>query len=311
MAILKGIGNVGGRYYIKDGIDFGFVTSSKVTYGEIKLNNAMFIDGTVSTEVSIRNTSGTKIFTVDQDGTISFSSLELKFADGQGLLDANGAEVLIFGTTTTAVNEVKVTNAATGGSPVISASGGDTNIDLTLTPKGTGDVVVGAGSVEFTVDGEGVHDASGNELLLFVKTASAVNEVTVTNAATGAAPSIAASGETNVSLKVGGKGSGLVDVTSAVKYSKTAQTLTGAGAVDIITPITWLVTGAADALTLADGAEGQEKFIVMKTYGGIGTLTPTNLGNGTTITFDAVGDSAHLLFTNAAWHFMGGSATLA
>ncbi len=96
-----------------------------------------------------------------------------------------------------------------------------------------------------------------------------------------------------------------------VKYGVTAQTLSGAGAVDIVTPITWIVTTGADALTLADGAEGQVKYVVMKTDGGDGTLTPSNLGNGTTLTFDDAGDSAHLLFTNAAWYYMGGTATLA
>ena len=94
-------------------------------------------------------------------------------------------------------------------------------------------------------------------------------------------------------------------------YDQTPQTLTGAGAVDITSAITWIVTDGVNALTLTDGAEGQEKFIVMKTDVNDGTLTPTNLGNGTTITFDDVGDSAHLLFTNSAWHFMGGTATLA
>lgn len=91
----------------------------------------------------------------------------------------------------------------------------------------------------------------------------------------------------------------------------TPQVLTGAGAVDITSRVTHIVTTGADALTLADGAENQEKFIVMKTDGGDGTLTPASLANGTTITFDDVGDSAHLLFTNSAWHFMGGTATLA
>ena len=91
----------------------------------------------------------------------------------------------------------------------------------------------------------------------------------------------------------------------------TPQLLTGPGAVGLTQAITHIATTGADALTLADGTEGQEKFIVMKTDGGIGTLTPANLGNGTTITFDDVGDSAQLLFTNAAWHFMGGTATLA
>jgi len=91
---------------------------------------------------------------------------------------------------------------------------------------------------------------------------------------------------------------------------QTIQTLTGAGAVDVIHKKTHIVTTGTDALTLADGVEGNEKFIVMKTDGGVGTLTPTNLGNGTTIVFNDVGDSAHLVFTNAAWHFKGGTATL-
>jgi len=94
-------------------------------------------------------------------------------------------------------------------------------------------------------------------------------------------------------------------------HDQTPQTLTGAGAVDITSAMTLIVTEGADALTLADGASGQEKLIVMKTDSGAGTLTPTNLKNGTTITFDDVGDSAHLVFMDGAWVFMGGTATLA
>lgn len=93
-------------------------------------------------------------------------------------------------------------------------------------------------------------------------------------------------------------------------HSQTPQTLSGAGAVDVTSAITHIVTDSADALTLADGTEGQVKYIVMKTDLGAGTITPTNLGNGSTIVFDDVGDSAHLVFTNGAWHFMGGTATL-
>jgi len=102
-----------------------------------------------------------------------------------------------------------------------------------------------------------------------------------------------------------------LEVAGFMRYSGTVQTLTGAGAVNITTAITEIVTTGADALTLVDGAQGQRKYIVMKTDGGAGTLTPDNLGNGTTITFDDVGDSADLIFTNAAWHFIGGTATLA
>jgi hypothetical protein len=51
--------------------------------------------------------------------------------------DANGNEELIFTATASAVNELTLANAATGNSPTITASGGDTNVGITLTPKGS------------------------------------------------------------------------------------------------------------------------------------------------------------------------------
>lgn len=91
----------------------------------------------------------------------------------------------------------------------------------------------------------------------------------------------------------------------------TAQTLTGAGAVNLTSLVTLVVTEGADALTLADGTAGQIKLVVMKTDGGAGTLTPSNLSNGTTITFDDIGDSALLVFDGTNWAFVAGNATLA
>lgn len=61
--------------------------------------------------------------------------------------DANGNEVLKISATASAVNEFTFTNAATGNAPQLSATGGDTNIDAKITPKGTGRVVLaGAGA---------------------------------------------------------------------------------------------------------------------------------------------------------------------
>ena len=54
------------------------------------------------------------------------------------LLDSNGLELLKFTATGSAVNELTLANAATGGAPTFSATGGDTNIDITLSPKGSG-----------------------------------------------------------------------------------------------------------------------------------------------------------------------------
>ena len=55
-----------------------------------------------------------------------------------GLFDTNGNESIVFTATSSAINEITVTNAAASGDPAISATGGDTNIDLNLVAKGTG-----------------------------------------------------------------------------------------------------------------------------------------------------------------------------
>ena len=72
-----------------------------------------------------------------------------KIADGGYIADANGNELVKMQTTGSAVNELEVTNAATGGAVVVGTSGGDDNIDLTLTPKGTGEVNIAAGNLNY------------------------------------------------------------------------------------------------------------------------------------------------------------------
>jgi hypothetical protein len=56
------------------------------------------------------------------------------------IADANEKTLVDFTATTDAVNHVGITNAATGNPPQISSAGSDTNVDLTLTAKGTGDI---------------------------------------------------------------------------------------------------------------------------------------------------------------------------
>ena len=60
--------------------------------------------------------------------------------------------------------------------------------------------------------GTSILDTNGNELLILTATGSAVNELTLANAASGNAPSITASGETNVSLNLVPKGTGQVQI---------------------------------------------------------------------------------------------------
>ena len=94
-------------------------------------------------------------------GNLDTNSFMIDFDDDHGIRDENGNEQLQFQTTASAVNHFDITNAATGNSPTISADGGDTNIDLTLVPKGSG---VGkltnangtSSTQKITTDGKGI-----------------------------------------------------------------------------------------------------------------------------------------------------------
>lgn len=82
----------------------------------------------------------------------------------------------------------------------------------------------------------------------------------------------------------------------------TAQSLSGAGAIDVLSYVTKWTTGGAQAGTLANGVQaGQRKRIQMIVDGGDGTLTPVSLSGGTTITFADAGDFVELVWNGAAW----------
>lgn len=130
--------------------------------------------------------------------------------------DSNGNEIIIGDVATaSAVNEITVTNAATGNRPRIAATGGDTNISLAIRAKGTGGIVL--------------EDKNGNEVLKTADgTASAVNEVTVQNAATGNGPEVQATGgDTDITLNLVAKGAGLVAVKTGPLDIQQAWRLTG------------------------------------------------------------------------------------
>ena len=80
---------------------------------------------------------------------------------GTSILDTNGNELFLLTATASAVNELTLANATTGNSPVLSATGDDSNIGITLTPKGTGEVVIAAGNLNY---GATAVTATGAEL---------------------------------------------------------------------------------------------------------------------------------------------------
>jgi hypothetical protein len=62
---------------------------------------------------------------------------------GTSVLDTNGNSLLLLTATSSAVNQLTLANAATTNRPTISATGSDTNIGISITPKGTGTILVG------------------------------------------------------------------------------------------------------------------------------------------------------------------------
>lgn len=146
------------------------------------------------------------------------------FSDGEAILDNNGNELEVFGVTSSAVNEVKLTNAATGNAPSFKAQGGDTNVALLLAGKGTGAVQLGqATSVGVTlIADQPILDSSANEYIKFTKATTAVNEITIANAATTASPVISATGgDTNINVSLAAKGTGVVGLGQATSAGVT------------------------------------------------------------------------------------------
>lgn len=85
------------------------------------------------------------------------------------------------------------------------------------------------------------------------------------------------------------------------------DTISGAGAISVTKDTTkFTSTGPAQALTLADGVDGQIKCIIHDVDGGSGILTPTTKTGYTTIAFTNAGDSATLEFvTTRGWIIIG------
>ena len=118
---------------------------------------------------------------IDDCGFITASSTDTltnktltapKIADAGFIADANGAEQIIFQTTASAVNELEVTNAATGNPPILGASG-ETNVDIHIKPKGSGETRIGTGAAAATLTTSGAHD-------LVLDTNSGTNSGTIT-----------------------------------------------------------------------------------------------------------------------------------
>jgi hypothetical protein len=99
---------------------------------------------------------------------------------GTSILDTNGNELALLTATGSAVNEFTIANAATGNDPTLSATGGDSNIDIAIKPKGSGETVFGTGAAAATITTSGAHD-----LVLDTNSGTDSGTITITDGANG------------------------------------------------------------------------------------------------------------------------------
>jgi hypothetical protein len=94
----------------------------------------LYLNGTDVVNSNIGNLSND--YTPTLAANLSTNSKNIIIGSTYGIIDENANEQIKFSTTASATNEITIANAAAGNSPVISATGGDTNVGITLTPKG-------------------------------------------------------------------------------------------------------------------------------------------------------------------------------
>ena len=164
-----------------------------------------------NTKLQISNSSANVVVkAVDPDDATANVNLVLESQGSGGrvlIRDNSGGASIVIGDDDTSLTVSGGVSASSDAGDLVLKGGngiGGNNSGDVLIKGGTG------GASEGTVK---ITDSSDNEVLVAASTASAVNEFTITNAATGGNPSIAATGDdTNISVQLTPKGNGLVIV---------------------------------------------------------------------------------------------------
>jgi hypothetical protein len=296
-----------------DGTEILITSTQIITAFTININNAAAIFGAVSTLLAgtavryryYQATNSWYNITSDEFSVLSapiqtFLNSPTSANLAAAVTDETGSGSLVFANTPTLVSPIL-------GTPT---SGTLTNCTGLPVANTTGTLAVnrgGSGAVTLTgvLKGNGTSAFTASNVNLATEvtgTLPVLNGGTGTTAATGTGSVVLANTPTLITPNIG-----VATATSVATgpVFGTIQSLSGPGAVDITSLTTaFTSSGTGDALTLADGAAGQFKNIVYVAQvagADTGILTPANFGNGTTITFNNVGDSCQLQYIGTNW----------
>ena len=187
------------------------ISGDDLTMGTNTSGHIMIADGSnfnpvaVSGDVTIASNGAVTI----ANGAVETAMVNANVITGQTAetsIDSSNDLVLVYDNDATALRKVTVGNLVSG------AGGGLSNIVEDTSPQLGGNLDTNSHNILID-DAHFIADDSSNEFLIFQKTGSAVNQFDVTNAATGSAPKLSATGDdSNIDFDLEAKGTGHVTV---------------------------------------------------------------------------------------------------
>ena len=194
---------------VTDGADTDLTVNDGST-GATLAHRIIELTGSLSAGRNVTIPIDVQTFYIIKNATTGSQVVTFKYVSGSGssVAIANGDTVLVYATANDGTNPDIVDTGFSTTTGDVTLTGTQTLTNKTLTsPK----------------IGTNILDTNGAELINFTATGSAVNELTIANAATGVAgPILSATGETNVGININPAGTGVLKSgSSAVKIAGT------------------------------------------------------------------------------------------
>lgn len=149
--------------------------------------------------------------------------------------------------------------------------------------------------------GSRIDDSNGAQLIKLTATTSAINEITIANAAASSGPNISSTGtDTNINLNLTAKGTGAVRP-SKMALNHAVQTANGA----VSTSRSFIIFSKSTALaaTLANGTVTGEMKVMINQNSGLATVTPTNFAQGTSFSIAQYG-ATQIIWSGNDWYMI-------